>query len=65
MAAQPRLHARGLTAEDREFDNLLRCAAQRCQHPAINLAVRPATSQESKRGGQPDIRSAAFAARAQ
>lgn len=65
MPAQRKVHARVLTAQDREFDNLLRCAAQRCHHPAINRAVRPATSQESRRRGRPDIRSAACPAPAQ
>jgi hypothetical protein len=54
MPAQ-KVHARGLTSKDREFDNMLRCAAQRWQRYVIDSTGRKAGSLGGTRCHRPAL----------
>jgi hypothetical protein len=62
MSAQHRLPPQAMTAEDCEFDALLRRAAQHSQEVTVDIRRQRNISRESKHGGEANRRFAAYLA---
>jgi len=52
MSNQHRVHLQVMSSEDRQFDDLLRRAAQRFQQVVINRRVELTSTQEAKLGDE-------------
>ena len=65
MPAHREPRATVLTAQDRKFDTLLRGAAQRYAHLAVDIPTRAVSVRATERDGQSDLRATTYAARLQ
>jgi hypothetical protein len=64
MSAQRKLRSQAMTAKDRQFDALLRRAAQHLQQIAVDMRAPRNISRESQRGSETNLRFAAYTAKA-
>jgi hypothetical protein len=63
MSAQHKFRPQIMSAKDRQFDNLLRRAAQHFQQVTVDMQTQRNTSRERQHDSQKNLRFAAYAAK--